>query len=95
MKDYFLSDNSKCEFQVYLTIRSNTTFVPRVPYADLRVYGAKTMPQVDNNKAVGTGMVIGAIGTQFLFIVLHVLTPKTGNEVGLLDRIRLGSECLS
>ena len=82
MKDYFLSDNSKCEFQVYLTIRSNTTFVPRAP-------------QVDNNKAVGTGMVIGAIGTQFLFIVLHVLTPKTGNEVGLLDRIRLGSECLS
>lgn len=94
MKDYFLSDNSKCEFQVYLTIRSNTTFVSRVPYADLRVYGAKTMLQVDN-RVVGTGIVIGAIGTQFLFIVLHVLTPKTGNEVGLLDRIRLGSECLS
>lgn len=52
------------------------------------------MSQADNNKVVATGMVIGAIGTPLLFIILYVITPKFGDEVELLDRIRLGLECL-
>lgn len=53
------------------------------------------MSQIDNNKIVRTGIIIGAVGTLLIFIIFYVITPKFGSEVELLDRIKLGVECLA
>lgn len=52
------------------------------------------MTQKDNNRIVKSGMVIGALGTPLLFIVLYIFAPKFDAELALIDRIRLGIECL-
>lgn len=51
------------------------------------------MSQVDNNKTVLSGMVIGALGTPLLFVIFYVLAPQYDSEMELVDRIKLGIEC--
>lgn len=52
------------------------------------------MSQEQNNSIVKAGMVIGVAGTLCLPILLYGLLPKFSQEVILVDRIRLGLECL-
>lgn len=52
------------------------------------------MTQLENNKIVKTGMVIGVIATLFLFVLLYIVSPKFSYEVELLPRIKLAIMCL-
>jgi len=47
-----------------------------------------------HNKTVKLGMAIGFVVTLTLFIVLFVIIPAITQEVLLLERIKLGIECL-
>jgi hypothetical protein len=52
------------------------------------------MSQVENNRIVLSGMVIGGLGTLLLFVTLYILVPQYVSEMELVDRIKLGIECL-
>ncbi|WP_288132441.1 MAPEG family protein [Microbulbifer sp.] len=52
------------------------------------------MSQESNNKTVKRGMAVGLLGALFLFSALYYMFPKITQEVVLIERVRLGIECL-